>query len=141
MAKIGEKLYAIRENKRWLLPLSFGIYTGWLFIASVVNIAAALVKLEWSGFGLADNIWATITLIVAILLVVAVLSKLRNAVFTLPVAWAYWGIYQFLKAPEGFKGEFSLLQNTAIAGMVVLVVVAAVQFYRNDFSLLPSSSK
>jgi benzodiazapine receptor len=130
------ELLKINDGKHWLLPLTFGIYAGWLFIATVVNTAAMLVKLEWNGFGIADDTWAIIILIVAILLVVGLLSKIRNAVFSLPIAWAYFGIYQFLNSPEGFKGEFGLVQNIALAGMVVLVVLAAIQFYRNRFALI-----
>lgn len=137
LALICQNLLKINDGKHWLLLLSFGMYTGWLFIATVVNTAAMLVKLEWNGFGIADDIWAIIILSVAILLVVIVLSKIRNAVFPLPIAWAYFGIYQFLKSPEGFKGEFVLLQNVALAGMVVLLVLAAIQFYRNRWSVLP----
>ena len=139
LSLICQKLLKIQDRKRWLLPLSFGIYTGWLFIATVVNIAAMLVKLKWNGFGIAPESWAIIILIIAILLVVAVLSKIRNAAFPLPIAWAYFGIYQFLNAPEGFKGEFGLLQNIALAGMVVLVALAVIQFYRNRLSLISKS--
>lgn len=137
LSLICRKLLKIQDHKRWLLPLSFGIYTGWLFIATVVNIAAMLVKLKWNGFGIAADIWAIIILIIAILLVVAVLLKIRNAAFPLPIAWAYFGIYQFLNAPEGFNGEFGLLQNIALAGMVVLAALAVIQFYRNHLSLIP----
>ena len=52
---ICSKLLEVSEGKQWLLPLSFGIYSGWLFIATVVNIAAALTKLEWDGFGLSKE--------------------------------------------------------------------------------------
>jgi benzodiazapine receptor len=137
LALICQKLLRIQDKKRWLLPLTFGLYTGWLVIATVVNTAAALVKLKWNGFGLANDVWGIITLLIAVFLVIFILSKNRNAAFPLPVAWGYWGIYQFLKAPEGFKGEFGLLQIVALAGMVVLIVAAVVQFYRNRFSLLP----
>lgn len=139
LALICQKLIKIQDKKRWLLPLTFGLYTGWLFIATVVNTAAALVKLKWNGFGLTNDTWAIIILIIAVFLVIFVLSKNCNAAFPLPVAWAYFGIYQFLKAPEGFKGEFGLLQTVALAGMAVLIVVAAIQLYRNRFSLLPVS--
>lgn len=139
LALICQRLLKIQDKKRWLLPLTFGLYTGWLVIATVVNAAAALVKLKWNGFGLANDVWGIIILIIAVFLVIFVLSKNRNAAFPLPVAWAYFGIYQFLKAPEGFKGEFGLLQTVALAGMAVLIVVAAIQLYRNRFSLLPVS--
>lgn len=139
LALICQKLIKIQEKKSWLLPLTFGLYTGWLFIATVVNTAVALVKLKWNGFGFTNDTWAIIILIIAVFLVIFVLSKNRNAAFPLPVAWAYFGIYQFLKAPEGFNNEFSLLQTVALAGMVVLIGLAAIQLYRNRFSLLPFS--
>lgn len=139
LSLICQKLAKIQDRKRWLLPLSFGIYTGWLFIATVVNISAALVKLKWEGFGIADDVWAIIILIIAVLLVIFVLLKTRNASFPLPVSWAYLGIYRFLSAPEGFRGEYGLLQFIALAGMVVLIGAAAIQLYRNHFSLLPES--
>lgn len=138
---ICQKLLHMQEGKRWLLPLSFGIYTGWLFIATVVNISAALVKLKWNGFGIADDIWASIILVVALILIILVLLKIRNAVFPLPVAWAYWGIYQYLSSPEGYQGAFGLLQTIALVCMVILIGLAIVQLYRNHFSLLPDSSK
>ena len=43
LALINVKLFEIREGKRWLLPVTFGLYGGWLFIATVVNVAAGLV--------------------------------------------------------------------------------------------------
>jgi benzodiazapine receptor len=139
LSLICQKLLKIQDKKRWLLPLTFGLYTGWLFIATVVNIASALVKLQWDGFGITKDIWAIIILIVAVFLVLLVLLKNHNAAFSLPVAWAYFGIYQFLNAPEGFKGEFGLLQTTALAGSAVLIGMAVIQLYRNHFALLPST--
>lgn len=137
---IAMKLLKISEGKRWLLPLSFGLYSGWLMIATVVNISAALVKSGWNRFGIADHVWGTIILIIAVLLVIGVLMKNRNAVFPLPIAWAYLGIFQFLRSPVGFKGEYGMLQVVSIVGMLILIGAAALQFYRNHYSLLPSSS-
>jgi translocator protein len=135
LSLICMRLLKIQEGSRWLLPLSFGLYSGWLFIATVVNIAAALVKSGWNRFGIADQTLAAIILIIAVFLVLGVMLKNRNAVFPLPVAWAYFGIYQYLKSPSGFKGEYGLLQAVSLAGMAVFVCAAAFQFYRNHFSL------
>ena len=137
LALLCQKLLKIQDKKRWLLPLTFGLYTGWLVIATVVNAAAALVKVKWNGFGLANEVWGIIILAIAVLLIIFVLLKIRNASFPLPVAWAYFGIYQYLKAPEGFKGEFGTLQIAALVGAVVLVIAALFQFYRNRYALLP----
>lgn len=131
------ELLKVSDGRHWLLPLSFGIYTGWLFIATVVNIAAMLVKLKWNGFGVGDDTWAILMIIIAILLVTVVVMYIRNAVFPLPIAWAYFGIYQFLNAPEGFKGAFGLLQNMVLAGVFVLVALSVIRFYRNGLSIIP----
>ncbi len=136
LSMICTKLKNMQVEDRILLPLTFGLYTGWLFIASVVNIAAALVKLNWNGFGIGQEIWAVITLIIAVVLVLGVMLKLSNAVLPLPIAWAYWGIYQFLISPMGFKGEFELLQNTALVGIFAFIAMAGFQFYKNKFRIL-----
>ncbi len=137
LALIGGKLLAINEGRRWLLPLSFGLYAGWLFIATVVNVAAALIKLGWDGFGLSQETWGVIMLIVAIALLSVVLLKIRNAVFPLPVAWAYFGIYQYLKSPSGFNGAYATLQIASLCGSAVLLALTAVLFIRYRFALLP----
>lgn len=137
LALICQRLLEIHENKRWLLPLTFGLYAGWLCIATVVNIASALVKLSWNRFGIADEVWAGIVLAAAVVLVIFVQSKNKNAALPLPVAWAYLGIYQSLKSPLGYKGEFVILQLISLAGMAVLIGAAAIRFYRNDYSILP----
>lgn len=139
LSLICQKLLKINDGKRWLLPLTFGLYTGWLFIATVVNTGATLVKLNWNRFGIAEDVWAIITLIIAVLLIILVLSRIKNAVFPLPVAWAYFGIYQFLNSADGFKGAYGLLEIVSLAGMVVLIGVAAISLYRNHFSILPES--
>lgn len=140
LSLICMKLRKIQVGKRFLLPLTFGLYTGWLFIATVINIAALLVKLKWDGFGIANETWAIIILIIAVILTFVVLHKNRNAAFPLPIAWAYLGIYRFLKAPEGFKGEFGPLQIISLVGMVVLTGMAAIRLYQNDFTLIPDAS-
>lgn len=80
-------------------------------------------------------------LVVAILLLIGVVSKIRNAVFPLPIAWVYFGINQFLKSPAGFKGEFATLEIVALIGMAVLVMISAILFVRNHFAVLPEGNK
>ena len=130
---ICRKLYLIQEDNRFLLPLTFGLYAGWLMIATVVNISAALVKQEWDGFGVADNVWAMIILAVAVVLVLLVTMNTHNAVLPLPVAWAYFGIFSALGSEEGLPGDHTMLRGFAIGGMIALVLIAVWQFYRNRY--------
>ncbi|GAB2490577.1 hypothetical protein GCM10008929_13450 [Alkalibacterium psychrotolerans] len=137
---IIKQLGTIHSRKRWLLPITFGLYGGWLFIATVVNIATWLVQIEWDGFGLSDEVWTIAILIVAVILTSLVTFNLKNAVFPLPVAWGYFGIYYNLFDPEGYQGDFTLFQWIAIAGIVVLIGVAAIQLYKNRYGIMPAQS-
>lgn len=137
MVLIIKQLGTIHSKKRWLLPLTFGLYGGWLFIATVVNIATWLVQIEWDGFGISDEVWTIAILIVAVLLTSLVMLNIKNAVFPLPVAWGYFGIYNNLFDPEGYQGDFTMLQWIALAGMVLLIGVAAIQLYKNRYGVMP----
>ncbi|KNY29217.1 tryptophan-rich sensory protein [Pseudobacteroides cellulosolvens] len=137
LSLILQKLTMLHDGKRFLLPLTFGLYTGWLFIATIVNTAVWLVKLQWNGFGIHNVIWAIIVLIIAVFIIFLVLLRNKNAIFPLPVAWAYLGIYQSLKTLEGSRTEYIPIQVVSLAGMAILIGMAAIQFYRNKYALLP----
>ncbi len=134
---IVQQLGSLQTGKYWLLPSAFGLYSGWLFIATVVNITAWLVKLQWNGFGLSKELWAVIMLVVAVVLTVLFVLKIKNALFPLPIAWAFWGIYSNLRSVETAL-TFKVLPLVAMIGAVLLVLVALIQLYRNKFSILPT---
>lgn len=137
LALICKQLLAINDGKHFLLPLTFGLNTGWLMIATVVNVASSLVKLEWNGFGLSDDLWGMIILLVAILIVIFVTTQTQNAAIPLPIAWAYFGIHQSLVTEH--PGDYGILQLIAIIGLVVLIGVAAIQLYKNEYFILPKT--
>jgi len=137
MVLIVKKVGKIQKKRRWLLPITFGLYSGWLFIATVVNISAWLVKIDWNGFGIAEEIWAVIILLVAVGLTGFVLFNIENAIFPIPIAWAYFGIYNKLISPEGYQGDYAALQYTALIGIVLLIGLAAIQFYKNHYKIMP----
>lgn len=137
---IVKNLGKLQTEKRFLLPITFGLYSGWLFIATVVNISAWLVKIEWSGFGISEEIWSIITLMVAVVLTYIVVLKLKNAVFSLPIAWAYFGIYSVL-TQETLTVEYKLLPIFALIGMILLILIAFIQFYKNKYNIMSDLNK
>lgn len=138
MVLIVKKIGKIQSGRHWLLPITFGLYSGWLFIATVVNIAAWLVKIEWNGFGIADQTWSILILFIAVGLTFIVMSSTENALFPIPIAWAYFGIYNNLFSPEGYQGEYTILQYVALIGIVLLIGIAAIQFYKNEYKIMPA---
>lgn len=134
---IVQAIGRIQTQNRFLLPITFGIYAGWLFIATVVNIAAWFVKTEWKGFGISPELWSCIILLVAAVLTAYVVLKTRNAIFPLPIAWAYFGIYNFLNEPDGFDGAYKVLPVVALIGVVLLIGISAIQLYKNKYTIMP----
>lgn len=124
---VGERINAI----------TFGLYNGWVIIATVANVAAFLVQVKWDRFGLAESTWAVITLIAAFLITVLIQHRLRNAMLTLPLAWAYFGIWQEHRAAGKHLGQYPEVALTAIivAGLYLVVLVAV--FLVNDRCVLP----
>lgn len=133
LAVILRKLLQLNHERHWLIPLSFGLITGWLFIATVVNVAAYLVQIEWNGFGIASDIWAAIILSISVILALLVLLRVKNAAFPLSIAWAYWGIFQELQTVD----QYPTLEVISLAGMAVLLALAVYMFFRNKKAIIP----
>lgn len=95
----------IRE--RLCVKLPFSIYFGWITVATVANVTTLLVDLGWDGFGISENIWTVIILIVAALIALAVVKTRLNWAFGAVFVWAYIGILiKHLDSTVGFGGQY-----------------------------------
>lgn len=130
---ILKKLRGLNTQRQWLLPLTFGLNTGWLFIASVVNVSAFLVKIEWNGFGIDDATWGIIMMVVSSILAIVVMLQLRNAAFSLPIAWAFYGIYQSIQT-KGLDGTVNVLP---LICLVILLGMSVYLFVKNNKGIYP----
>jgi benzodiazapine receptor len=70
----------------------FSVYLGWITIASIANVAAALVSVNWDGFGLSPETWAAQVVIVALMITMLVVATRRDVAFGLVIIWALVGI-------------------------------------------------
>jgi hypothetical protein len=66
----------------------FVIYSGWVTVASIANVATYLVKINWDGFGISALTWTLIMIVIAtcINLIVTWTRNMRE--FALVGAWA-----------------------------------------------------
>jgi hypothetical protein len=75
-----------------LTKAAFGIYLGWICIATIANITAALVYYNWDGWGVSDQWWAVIMIGIGLLISIFALIRLENPFIGLAVIWAFTGI-------------------------------------------------
>ena len=117
--------------------ITFGLYAGWILIATFVNVAAFLVQRGWNGFGIAPNTWAVIILVAAVFITVLIQLRLRNAALTLPIAWAYVAIWHRHSAQGTYQGQYPMVGTVALLGAAVALAVVVVVFIQNNRCVLP----
>jgi len=88
--EIGRSKVQLREKIAFHLP--FSVYLGWITIASIANVAVALVSVGWDGFGISPETWAIIIAITALLIAILVVLTRKDIAYGLVVIWALLGI-------------------------------------------------
>ena len=83
---------SVTRVEYWSVDVPFGLYLGWITVATVANIADWLYFVEWNGFGVSAQIWAVIMLAVASLLGLAMALTRRDAAYLVVLVWAFVGI-------------------------------------------------
>lgn len=106
---------------KFFIRLPFSIYFGWITVASIANVAALLVDINWSGWGIAEQTWTILILLVGLLIALATMIKNRDIAYGLTVIWAYFGIGVKHYSASGFSGEYPLIIVTVIGASTILV--------------------
>jgi hypothetical protein len=78
--------------ERWSVDIPFGVYLGWVSVATIANITDYLYYIQWDGLGVPPQVWAVLMLAVASLLGLAVARLRGDAAFLLVFVWAFSGI-------------------------------------------------
>ena len=90
------KIVIKNRMELWDAPISviaflwwpFVIYSGWVTVASIANVAAYLTSIAWSGWGISETIWAVIMIIIAGIINLMVTWKRNMREFAMVGAWA-----------------------------------------------------
>ncbi|WP_228410165.1 hypothetical protein [Chryseobacterium viscerum] len=88
---IGNNLDLIKSSDlktTIFLRLPFYIYSGWISVALIADIAAYLKKIQWSGFGISETVWTIVMFIVAAIINLYMVWKLNMIAFALVAVWA-----------------------------------------------------
>jgi len=118
----------IKDLPSGLIKVSFGIYLGWICIATIANVTALLVHYNWNGFGISEEVWTMIMITVGALIVSLTLYQLRNPFIGLSVIWAFAGI--IIKRQDDYR---SIVITAAIA-LSIVAVMTALAFFRKSTS-------
>jgi hypothetical protein len=99
--------------------LPFSAYLGWITIATIANISATLVSLDWDGFGIDPEIWTIAIILVATVIASLVAYTRRDIAYELVILWAFLGI---AVNQSDYPIIVALLTICAMAVLAVLVL-------------------
>jgi translocator protein len=108
---------------RWLVHIPFSLYTAWITVATVANVASTLNYYEWGGWGISEPVWSVIMMGVATLITGAVLFFRRNLPHAGVVIWA-------LVAISVNQTAVPLVSNAAIVYAIIVAILALIGWYR-----------
>lgn len=105
-------------KEKFFIRLPFSVYFGWITVATIANITAYFVSIDWNGLGLSDQTWTVIILLVGTVIGIATLLKNWVASYGFVLVWAYVGIYNKHVSPEGW--------NEAYPGIILTVSICII---------------
>lgn len=105
------------------LRIPFHLYFGWITVATIANVAALLVSLNWSGFGLSPTFWTVAILIVGVLIASVTMYLIRSVAYGLVAVWAYAGILVRHTDARWFHGAYPEIVITLAISLAVLLAM------------------
>jgi benzodiazapine receptor len=112
---IGKSTASLRE--RLAVHVPFSVYLGWITIASIANVAVTLVSLKWDSFGVSQETWAILIIIVALLITLIVTATRKDVAYGLVIVWALAGIAVKQSAHQ------NIVTATEVSALVVVIAL------------------
>lgn len=121
---------AISHLPTGIIKAAFGVYLGWICIATIANVTALLVSYSWNGFGISQEAWTIIMISAGTLIAATALYRLNNPFIGLAVIWAFAGI--ILKRNDDFRS----IVIAASIGIAVTGIVTLLTFFRKKTGIV-----
>lgn len=117
------------DTERRFAWVPFSIYFGWITVATIANITALLVELDWDRLGMTPESWTVIMIGAALVITLAVLFTKRDMAFSLVVIWTLAGIY--MRHSGEFAGQYAqvvtaAMVSAALIGIVMVLMITGI---------------
>ena len=119
--RLGVGKASVSWRERLAVHVPFSVYFGWITIASIANVSAALVSVGLNELGLGAETWGILVIMVALLITALVVLTRRDPAYGLVIVWALIGI----SANQSGNQNVALAAQVS-AGIVAVAVVASI---------------
>lgn len=117
------QLYKTSFTTKLFVWWPFVIYSGWVTVASIANVATYLIKINWTGFGVSPFTWTVILISVATIINLIVTWKRNMPAFAFVGSWALIAI--------GVANQEYNLVVIANAAAGILMVSSLLNIFKN----------
>src|SRR4030065_153295 len=118
--RLGTGKDGIKNHEKVFVNIPFSIYLGWITIATIANVTAYLVNINWNRFGMSEQLWTIIMIAVGVILTYAILFSRNDIFYALVVVWALAGI--LLKRIADTSVPDNLVTIASIAGIAIVAI-------------------
>jgi hypothetical protein len=126
-----------RIFRRWvdfiLVDVAFSLYGGWVTVASIVNVSAAMVKSSWDGGAISPEVWSPIMLLIALIINALMVYNKHDAAWPAVLVWASVAI-----SKNDFVKAFPTVEKCAVAVAVLAGVLSGGTAAWRTFRLIQS---
>lgn len=121
-------------KKFFFLFWPFCIYSGWVSVALIANIAAYLTKTGWGGWGISETAWTNIMIVVAAMVHIFMIWKRNMREFALVLVWSLTAI------AVANKNENVTVVGAAVIAAIVVFVNIIIHGFKHTNPFLQKSS-
>ncbi|GKV64048.1 MULTISPECIES: TspO/MBR family protein [unclassified Sporosarcina] len=114
--------YGLSRREVFFVRIPFSVYFGWITIATIANITAYLVSIDWDSFGLAEVTWTIMILLTGAAIGILAILRLKDIAYGLVLIWAYYGIYSKHISISGFHGEYPAIITTILICLALIAL-------------------
>lgn len=102
----------------------FSLYVGWISVATIANITAWLVSIDWRGGGIPESNWTVIILLLGAAVGLATALYRYDWVYLVVFIWAYFGIlYKHMATFEGQHQNVIITLGISLTVYIVFVLL------------------
>ena len=109
----------LRGATRFIIKASFGIYLGWICIATIANATACFVAFGWTEGYILGQSWASIMILAGSFITFLLVIDLRNSYVGFAGIWALCGI---ILARYDDTIFYQYIVFSAVLGIVIIIV-------------------
>jgi hypothetical protein len=120
----------VSKAEQLCVHVPFSVYLGWITVATIANVTAFLVSVNWDGLGISDLNWAIIIIAVGTLLTILMLALRKDIAFSLVVLWAYLGIWMKRMTQPNTAIDVNVATTVSIAMILIAIGLLAVIGYQ-----------